>query len=134
VTLSKAYLPSGWVEEILHVVKENRPANGTPIDMSTPELLEAGMRKLFAYITKIVSELHVNSSDAPDVTTRTKENNNDIVIPASKINTPMSSNSKVGNEAGTICENLDGCRTHQEQQQPLEFLSPNTSCSLEKFK
>lgn len=57
VTLSKGYRPSGWVEEILQLMKKNGRADSTPIDMSSTELFEAGQRKLFAEITKIVRSL-----------------------------------------------------------------------------
>jgi len=57
VTLSQGYNPSGWLEEILKVMKSNGRLDSKPIDMSTTELFEAGQRKLFAEITKIVRSL-----------------------------------------------------------------------------
>jgi len=57
VTLSQGCNPSGWLEEILQVMKSNGRVESKPIDMSTTELFEAGQRKLFAEITKIVRSL-----------------------------------------------------------------------------
>jgi len=57
VTLSKGYSPSGWVEEVLQLMKKNGWADNTPINMSNTELFEAGQRKLLAEITKIVRNL-----------------------------------------------------------------------------
>jgi len=57
VTLSQGWNPSGWLEEILQVMKSNGRVDSKPIDMSTTELFEAGQRKLFAEITKIVRSL-----------------------------------------------------------------------------
>jgi len=71
VTLSKGYNPSGWLEEILKVMKSNGRVDSKPIDMSTTELFEAGQRKLFAEITKIVRSLDT-MADRSNQSTRKK--------------------------------------------------------------
>jgi len=73
VTLSKGYNPSGWVEEILNVMKTNWRADSKPIDMSTTELFEAGQRKLFAEITKIVRSLDTLNDGLTQSTTKKRE-------------------------------------------------------------